>query len=385
MRVKRSWGQQQDSRAGWIRWKLKVTYADRARMIGNALHYKLVRTIFSENMMRKVEMYKVETQRMNGGSCTVANGEVKAPEPGTDEKYLSGLTNEEMETEFRERWEETGGTWTKNGTVDNHGEAEGGTGESEHNYVSGTKEIKIPDAREFEEDNIGGDEGEIKGRNYETGSIRGESMDITVVCRFVKGKGRLDPTTGEEAMRFLTDLRSLNNAISYPGHWNQEMPTLADTKADVPQWAEYYAEEDVSNAFEGMLTVEGQEHLLTVAPPVRLNADSFTDEELRSYGMDEEEIRTLKQSDDWLLQWVGVPQGLASAAPFWNVHIADGFNRMMGENWREYWAQYVDDCLVFAATKEQCRHRQRMLTVALKVLGRRYQARLTEQSGHQEK
>ena len=140
---------------------------------------------------------------------------------------------------------------------------------------------------------------------------------------FVKGKGRIDPATGEEAVRFLTDLRSLNNAIAYPGHWNQEMPTLADIKADVPQWAEYYAEEDVSNAFEGMITVEGQEHLLIVAPPVRLNADSFTDKELRSYGMKEEEIQALKQSDDWLLQWVGVPQGLASAAPFWNVHIAD--------------------------------------------------------------
>ena len=78
------------------------------------------------------------------------------------------------------------------------------------------------------------------------------------------------------------------------------MPTLADIKADVPQWAEYYAEEDVPNAFEGVITGEGQEHLLTVAPLVSLNADSFTDEELRSYmyGMKEEEIQALKQSAD---------------------------------------------------------------------------------------
>ena len=72
---------------------------------------------------------------------------------------------------------------------------------------------------------------------------------------FVTGKGRIDPATGEEAVRSLTDLRSLNNTIAYPGHWNQEMPTLAHIKTDVPQWAEYYAEEDVSNAFEEMLTV----------------------------------------------------------------------------------------------------------------------------------
>ena len=105
-----------------------------------------------------------------------------------------------------------------------------------------------------------------------------------------------------------------------------------------------------------------------MSPPVRLNADSFTDTELKSYGMKEEEMQTLKQSDDWLLQWVGVPHGLASAAPFWNVHIVDGCNRLMGEGWREYWAQYVDGCLVFAATEEQCTHKQRMLTIALRGL-----------------
>ena len=75
---------------------IEVTYAERARMIGNAFHYELVRTIFSEmmfvpteNMMRKVEMYKVETQRMNGGSYTVENEGAKAPMPSADEKYLS--------------------------------------------------------------------------------------------------------------------------------------------------------------------------------------------------------------------------------------------------------------------------------------------------------
>ena len=48
----------------------------------------------------------------------------------------------------------------------------------------------------------------------------------------------------------------------------------------------------------------------------------------------------------------------------------DEFNRLMREGWSEYWAQYVDGCLVFATTEAQCRHRQRMLTVALKVLGK---------------
>ena len=102
---------------------MEVTYGERARMIGNAFHCELVRTIFSELMfvptedtmgkvemfvptedtMGEVEIYKVETQRVNGGSCTVANEEAKTPMPSADEKYLSGLTDEQMEKEFRER------------------------------------------------------------------------------------------------------------------------------------------------------------------------------------------------------------------------------------------------------------------------------------------
>ena len=74
--------------------------------------------IINEDMTRKVELYKLETKRTNGGSCTVADGEANAPMSSADEKCLSGLTDEEMEKEFRERREETCGTRTKNGTAD---------------------------------------------------------------------------------------------------------------------------------------------------------------------------------------------------------------------------------------------------------------------------
>ena len=36
----------------------------------------------------------------------------------------------------------------------------------------------------------------------------------------------------------------------------------------------------------------------------------------------------------------------------------------------------MDDCLVFAATEEQCRHRQRMLTVAPRVLGKEVSSKI---------
>ena len=85
--------------------------------------------------------------------------------------------------------------------------------------------------------------------------------------------------------------------------------------------------------------------------------ESFTEEELRSYGMSNEEIPALKESEDWLLQWTGVPQGLSSAALFWNWYIAHGFNRLLGESWRDYWAQHVDACMPFGATREHCGNR----------------------------
>ena len=128
--------------------------------------------------------------------------------------------------------------------------------------------------------------GGLSGVCSNRGAVQAQTEDAHVCYEanqwisqlFVKGKEGIDPMTGEEVVRFLTDLRSLNDAIAYPGHWNQEMSIIADIKANVPQWTEYYAKEDVSNTFEGMITVEGQERLLAVAPPVRLNADSFIDE-----------------------------------------------------------------------------------------------------------
>ena len=80
---------------------------------------------------------------------------------------------------------------------------------------------------------------------------------------FVKAKGRQDPLTGEEAVRFLR-LRALNRSLVYPEHWVQESATLDDLRDEVPSWARYYAMEDISSAFEGCKVVAGQEHLLTV-------------------------------------------------------------------------------------------------------------------------
>ena len=59
-----------------------------------------------------------------------------------------------------------------------------------------------------------------------------------------------------------------------------------------------------------------QAYLLTVVSPVPLGPDDFSDEELHEYGMSSHEVAEMRRHPEWLLQWVGVPQGLASAAPF---------------------------------------------------------------------
>ncbi len=187
---------------------------------------------------------------------------------------------------------------------------------------------------------------------------------------FAKAKGRLDSTTKLEAVRLLTDLRALNAALEYAAHWNLEMPTLSNLRYDMPAWAKFFGQGDISNAFESMWLAEGQRHLLTAVPPVPLGSSDFTDEEMIGYGMGAEEIQELRQEQEWLVQWVGVPQGLAPAAPFWNVHIADALNRLFGEEWRQWFLLYVDDSLPFGHTRTQADARQRIFEVAMEVLGK---------------
>ena len=69
-------------------------------------------------------------------------------------------------------------------------------------------------------------EGKLKLKRYDS------SMWISPM--FVKAKGREDPLTGEEAVRFLSDLRALNKSLVYPSHWVQESATLDDLRGEVP-------------------------------------------------------------------------------------------------------------------------------------------------------
>ena len=143
----------------------------------------------------------------------MANGEAKAPMPSADEKYLSGLTDEEMQKEFRERWEETGGTWTKNGTAD-MAKLRVELKKANTFTYQVPKRSRYQTPGKLKEATLAATKEKLKG-----GTMRLVAYEANqwISQLFVKGKGRIDPATGEETVRFLTDLRSLNNAIAYPG------------------------------------------------------------------------------------------------------------------------------------------------------------------------
>jgi site-specific DNA-cytosine methylase len=200
------------------------------------------------------------------------------------------------------------------------------------------------------------------------------SRDQWVSRMFTKGKDRINPETGMEAIRFLTDLRELNKAIQWPSQWGDECPTIEHVTSTIPRDARYYAGEDIKDAYEGVNMDQRSRHLVTVAPPFEVLASDYTDEELSQFS--DEPIAKLRASTrPLLLQWTGMPQGLASAAPFFNVHLADGFNQIFGEMWRDMLAIYVDDLLIHGTTYRHCELRQQLIHNALRALGKELSAK----------
>ena len=94
------------------------------------------------------------------------------------------------------------------------------------------------------------------------------------------------------------------------------MPTLEDIRVSIPRWARWFWPEDIKDEFEHVVVAEKDREKLTVALPIRLDARSFIEEELRSWGYSDEEFEELQGADELLLQWQHAPQGLTRIAPF---------------------------------------------------------------------
>ena len=149
-----------------------------------------------------------------------------------------------------------------------------------------------------------------------------------IAAMFCKGKNRINPETLLEAIRLLTDFRKLNSASDWPKQWNEYCPTISGIKDSIPANAKWFATEDISDAYEGATVTPESRHFLTAAPPVPINASMFTDEELEMWGSDS--IEELREAGDLLVEWSGMPQGLAVSATFFNCHLADGMNQLLG-------------------------------------------------------
>ena len=190
-----------------------------------------------------------------------------------------------------------------------------------------------------------------------------------IASMFCKGKNRINPETLLEAIRLLTDFRKLNSASDWPKQWNEYCPTINGIKSSIPANARWFATEDISDAYEGATVTPESRHFLTAAPPVPIHANMFTDEELEMWGSDS--IRELREAGDLLVEWSGMPQGLAVSATFFNCHLADGMNQLLDEEWRKMWAVYVDDVLINGQTKWHCEQRQEILKQCMHALGKK--------------
>ena len=98
----------------------------------------------------------------------------------------------------------------------------------------------------------------------------------------------------------------------------------------IPRGSKFFASEDVSDAYESARVTADSKHLLTAAPPIPLKASNFTDKELEEW--DVGTVESLREAEELLVQWNGMPQGLAVSATFFNYHLTDGFNRLLGED-----------------------------------------------------
>ena len=101
---------------------------------------------------------------------------------------------------------------------------------------------------------------------------------------FAKFKGRIDPEKMMEAWCALIDLRAVNSELDWPKRWEHLTPTIEQMCQQmcqqIPEWVEFYAGEDVSDAYEGMPLAADSAHIVTCVPPMPLNWNMYTKEEL---------------------------------------------------------------------------------------------------------
>lgn len=330
--------------SGWG--TLETGYKQQHKMLGNMWNYQQMRAILSKYR-------KAHTTEAHPFQCHTDSKQEETQWSPEELKWL-GLTDQQMLSKMKEMLKD----YTQHKHYITVKDTDKTPWQVPHSERARTPSALLPAARA--ELRLRLERGHIKLVKY--------SPKAWMSRMFTKLKGRTNPQTGLEAIRFLTDLRTVNSAISWNKYWLDESPTIEKVRTQIPRNARYFASEDISDAYESSEIDERSKHLLHAVPPFPIRPEEFTDEELKRWSR--EPIEELRKQKTLYLQWDGCPQGLASAAPWFNVHLADGLNHLFGEAWREFAAIFVDDLLIHGATYEQCELRQRMFMQALKALGK---------------
>ena len=118
------------------------------------------------------------------------------------------------------------------------------------------------------------------------------------------------------------------------------MPTVDGAMMKIPINAKFFALVDVENAFPSMIVHKDSRHLLVGVYNKRF------------------------------YRCIGACQGLAPAAPFWNMHLQDAFNHALDLHWTNMFVAFVDDVLCYSSLEERAELRRRILIAILTVLGK---------------
>ena len=326
------------------------------KMLGNAFHYQLIRALVVGESQPQSQVYKVTKaagkQNSNGSKATHGPFEHATAE----ENRLHAMTDEELEAHI-----------TNN--LKNYKEMKlklfpKSTGAPYQ--IPRHMRFSAPQGRRAAV--LAGLRQRLERRHIRLVQYSEEQY---ISMMFVKFKGRIDPETEMEAWRALNDLRAVNSELDWPKWWEHITPTIEHMCQQIPAWAEYYAGEDIQDAYEGMKLDEGSAHMVTCVPPMPLRWDMFTEEELLRWGLTAEEIKTLDWESEVYLQWDGCPQGLAPAAPGFNLHMAHGFNTALGLLWSRLWILYTDDLLLMGESEAHVVAIQRICTIVLRQLGKK--------------
>jgi hypothetical protein len=248
--------------------RVEMTYEQRASAIGNQIHYEQVRAVMAE--------MDPEAGVEERGATVMSVGSPGGETP--TEAWSRGVADEELES------------WMK-------GKLEGYELPRLHLRVREDESVpyQVPvKARYQTPTKLREATLHALRKKLDAGWLKLVPYDpeAWISMMFVKAKGRVDPETLLEAVRFLTDLRAVNAALDWPAHWMDKCPSIEGVRMGVPWWAEWFAEEDVSDAYEGMRLAEDRKNMLCCAPPIPVGPETFSREELQRW-LTEGEIEEL--------------------------------------------------------------------------------------------